>query len=67
MERFECVASKPVFARLALEVLQQQVDLSTSVFLRERYEHIGLAKISVILDDFVLKDQMVSECVPGQL
>lgn len=67
MHRLEGVAGKPVFGRLSLEVLHEQIDLSVAELLRERNEKVRLTKVAIVLENLVLKDQMISEGVPGQV
>jgi len=63
--RLEGVARKPMPGRLALEVFQKEFDLSRTDFLGQWHEDVGMAQITIILRDFVLKDQVIPERVPG--
>jgi len=67
MHGFESAAGKPMLARLGLEVLQEQVDLSSAEICGERHEDIGTAQVTVVFQDFILKNQVVPECIPGQI
>src|SRR5260221_13492676 len=67
MHRLESVAGKPVSGRLGLKVLHQQFDFTCTELLRDWHEHIGLAKVAIVLKYFVFKNQMISERVPSQV
>ena len=67
MHGLEGVAGKPMLGRLGLEVLEQQFDLSSAKLLGERYEHIRMPKIAIILEDLIFENQMIPERVPGQV
>src|SRR5258708_39432180 len=67
MHSLEGVAGKPVSGRLSLEVLHQQFDFTQTELLRDRHEHIRMAKVAIVLKYFVFKNQMISERVPGQV
>ena len=64
MHGFEGVASKPVFLSLSLEVFQKQFHFVRSGFLRKRNEHVRLAQVAIILENLILKNQVVPERVP---
>jgi hypothetical protein len=53
--------------RLGREMFQEQFDLARTELVRERYENVGMADVAIIFEDFVLKDQMIAEGIPGQV
>jgi hypothetical protein len=65
MHGVEGVAGKPVLGRLSLEMLHQQLDLAITELLGERDEQVRLTEVAIVFENFVLKDQMISEGVPG--
>lgn len=67
MQSRKAVASKPLFARLSTEVLHQQLDLAVTELLGERDEQVRLTEVAIVLEYFVFQNQMISECVPGQI
>lgn len=67
MHGLEGIAGKPVLSRLGLEIFQEQLDLSSTVFRGERYEDVGTAQVSIVFEDLILKNQVIPECVPGKV
>ena len=57
----------PVLDLLAVEVGPKEVDFLPDVVLAEGDIKIWRPEIAVILGNFEFEDQMVAECVPGQL
>ena len=67
MHGFKSIATKPMPGRLGREMFQEQFDLARTELVRERYENVGMANVAIIFEDFVLKDQMIAEGIPGQV
>jgi hypothetical protein len=67
MHSLKGVAGKPVLGGLGSEMLQEQVHLPTGDFLGKRNENIRLTEVSVVFEDLVFKNQVVSERIPGEV
>lgn len=65
--RRKCVLGEPTFLPLALEALQDGLDFFLGDGLWQVDKKIGCPQISIILDDFVFENQVVSVRVPSQL
>jgi hypothetical protein len=63
----EGIAGKPVLSRLRLKMLKEQVDFASTDFLGERDENVGTAQVAVVLENFVLKNDVIPERVPRQV
>ncbi len=64
-DRLERFAHEPRFFLLRREVTHQQIDFLLSEFGRQGDKNIGIAQVSLILRDFVLKYQMLAKRIPG--
>jgi hypothetical protein len=67
MHGFKRAASEPMFVRLSSEMLKKQVDLLGANLFGKRHKEIRAAEVAVVLDDFVLQDEMSTEGVPSQI
>jgi len=65
MHGLERVACEPVLGRLRFKMLQKRLNLSNADLLRERHEYAGMSQVAIVLQDFVLKNEVISERVPG--
>lgn len=61
------VLSKPVFGALGSKRLADISCFSFTSPAIQAHEEIGRAKIAVVLWNFVLQDEVVAKCIPGQL
>lgn len=58
---------EPVLSALRGIAIHQLPDLPVDIALIEDDKPRGAAQISIILGDLILQDEVISECVPGQL
>ena len=63
----ETLGGEPMLGGLSSKMLQKQFNLAGANFLRERQKNVRAPKISIVLEDLVLQDQMISERIPGQI
>lgn len=63
----ECILGKPLVRALALKILHHVFNFLRTHFLTEVNEHIRASKTPIVLDNFILKDQMIPKSVPRQL
>src|SRR5579872_2403261 len=63
----EGLGSEPPLGALCPEGPQQQTHLPLAACSRERNEHARRAQVTVVLHYFVAEDEMVAECIPGEL
>src|SRR6266403_597189 len=57
---------KPALRALRLERIHEVTNLLLAHFGPHRHEQVRLSQVAVILRNFILQNEMVSECVPGQ-
>ena len=67
MHGLESVFGEPMLRRLGHEMLQEQIDLQGGKSIRKRQIQIRAPEVTVILQNLVFQNQMVPECIPGQV
>lgn len=67
MHGLESIRSEPMLGGLSLEVFHEQLDLAATKLLGEWGKEIWTTQIAIVFEDLVLKNQMISEGVPGQV
>ena len=67
MHSLKRVAGEPMLGRLRFKMLQKQLNLSDADLLRERHEDVGMSQVTVVFQDFVFKNEVISERVPGEI
>ena len=63
----EGAPGEPMLRCLSLKVVQEELNLSFASFLGKRHEHLRTTQVAIIFEDFILEDQVISECVPGEV
>ena len=67
MHGLKGVASKPMLGRLRFKVGEEQLDFPSTYSLRQRHKYVRVPQVAIVLEDFILKNQMIPERVPGQV
>src|SRR5437899_7635297 len=65
-EREKCLRLKPALRALGLERIHEVTNLLLADFVPDWHEQVRLSQVTVILRNFILQNEMIAKCVPGQ-
>lgn len=67
MHRDKGIAGKPMLRLLRFEMLHKQGNLLSAYFLGKRDEHVRAAKIPIIFQDLIFKNEVIPKRIPGEI
>src|SRR5438309_258165 len=65
-ESQKCLRLKPALGALGLECVCEVTNFLLTHFVPDWHEQVRLSQVTIILRNFILQNEMVSKCVPGQ-